>query len=324
MTNTGLIYHPDYLKHDTGFSHPESPDRLTSIMDRLRDTGLLNELTIIEPTSAKEEDVLLIHSKTHFDTIKSAWENGYKAINPDTPISEESFRVALLAVGGVLTGIDRMMSGEIKNGMALVRPPGHHATPDQAMGFCLFNNIAIGARHIQKRHGLKRVLIVDWDLHHGNGTQEAFYDDPSVLYFSTHQYPHYPGTGSFHETGDGKGKGYTINAPMRAGTPPEEFMKKFRDALYERAIEFSPEFILISAGFDAHRDDPLGDMLLTEGSYAEMTGIVLDISETCCKGRVLSALEGGYNLKALALSVLAHLRVMTIRSARLLNSKLES
>ena len=174
--------------------------------------------------------------------------------------------------------------------------------------------MAIGARHLQKRHGIKKVLIVDWGLHHGNGTQEAFYDDPSVLYFSTHQYPHYPGTGSYQDTGEGKGKGYTINTPMRAGTPPEEFMKKFRETLYERALEFCPGFILISAGFDAHKDDPLGGLLLTEDSYAEMTRIVLDIADKCCKGRVLSALEGGYNLDALALSVLAHLGVMTARA----------
>lgn len=306
---TGLVYHSDYLKHQTG-NHPESPERLISIMDRLKDTGLLKEMTLIEPASAKEEDILLIHSREHFDTIKNAWNEGYTTLTPDTPISEDSFRVAMLAAGGVLTGINKIMAGEIKNGMALVRPPGHHATSDHAMGFCLFNNIAIGARHLQERHGIERVLIVDWDLHHGNGTQEAFYDDPSVLYFSTHQYPHYPGSGSFHETGEGGGKGFTINVPMRAGTPPEEFIKKFRETLYERAIEFSPDFVLISAGFDAHRNDPLGDLLLTEDSYAGMTRMVLDIADKCCKGRVLSVLEGGYNLDALALSVEAHLRIM--------------
>lgn len=311
MSNTALIYHPDYLKHLTGEGHPESPDRLTAIMERLDKTGLLKELAVIEPKPASEDDVLLVHSKEHLETIKSAWEEGLAAITPDTPISEESFRIAMLAVGGVLTGIDKIMACEIRNGMALVRPPGHHATPDHAMGFCLFNNIAIGARHLQKRHSIEKILIVDWDLHHGNGTQEAFYEDPSVLYFSTHQYPHYPGTGSFHETGEGKGKGFTINVPMRAGTPADEFMKKFRDALYERALEFSPEFILISAGFDAHRNDPLGELLLTEDSYAEMTRTVLDIAHKCCKGRVLSALEGGYNLNALAMSVEAHLKVMT-------------
>lgn len=311
MSNTALIYHPDYLKHLTGEGHPESPERLTAVINRLDTTGLLKELVVIEPKPANEDDIFLVHSKRHFDTIKRAWEEGLTALTPDTPISEESFRVAMLAVGGVLTGIDRIMAGDIANAMALVRPPGHHATPDHAMGFCLFNNVAIGARHLQKRYGIGNVLIVDWDLHHGNGTQEAFYDDPSVLYFSTHQYPHYPGTGSFHENGEGKGKGFTINVPMRARTPADEFMKKFRDAIYERALEFSPEFILISAGFDAHRNDPLGELLLTEDSYAEMTRTVLDIANRCCKGRVLSALEGGYNLNALATSVEAHLKAMT-------------
>jgi len=308
---TGLIYHPDYLKHLTGFGHPESPDRLISVMSRLDKTGLLKDLTVIEPEPAGEDDILLIHSRAHFDMIKNAWDEGNASLTPDTPISEDSFRVAMLAAGGILTGIDRIMAGDIRNGMALVRPPGHHATPDHAMGFCLFNNVAIGARYLQKKYGLKRVLIVDWDLHHGNGTQAAFYDDPSVLYFSTHQYPLYPGTGSLHETGDGEGTGYTINAPMRAGTPPEEFLKKFKDALYDRAMEFAPDFILISAGFDAHREDPLGDMLLTETSYKEITEIVLEIAEIRCKGRVLSALEGGYNLNALSLSVEAHLRAMS-------------
>ena len=310
MESTGLIYHPDYLKHLTGEGHPESPERLVSIMARLDETGLLKKLTLIGPIPANEDDILLVHSREHLETIKSAWEKGYKALTPDTPISEESFRIAMLAVGGVLTGIDRIMAGEVVNGMALVRPPGHHATPNQAMGFCLFNNVAIGARYLQKKRGIERVLIVDWDVHHGNGTQEAFYADPSVLYFSTHQYPHYPGTGSFHETGEGKGKGFTINVPMRAGTPPDEFLKKFRDALYEKALEFSPEFILISAGFDAHRNDPLGELLLTEDSYTEMTKTVIEIANRCCKGRVLSALEGGYNLNALAMSVEAHLKVM--------------
>lgn len=311
MSKTGLIYHPDYLKHQTGEGHPESPERLVSIMDRLGETGLLKELILIEPRPAGEEDILLIHSREHLETIKSAWGKGFRSLTPDTPISEESFRIAMLAVGGVLTGIDRIMAGEIRNGMALVRPPGHHATPEQAMGFCLFNNVAIGARYLQKRHGVERLLIVDWDLHHGNGTQEAFYDDPSVLYFSTHQYPHYPGTGSTHEKGEGKGKGFTVNVPMRAWTEPEEFIKKFRDALFERALEFSPDFILISAGFDAHKDDLLGELLLTEDSYREMTQIVLEIAERTCRGRVLSSLEGGYNLTALARSVEAHLRTMT-------------
>lgn len=307
---TGLIYHPDYLKHLTGYSHPESPARLSSIMGRLNETGLLKQLTLIEPRAATEEEILLVHTREHYDDLKNAWDNGYRELTADTPISEESFRIALLAAGGVLTGIDRIMDGEVGNGMALVRPPGHHATPEQSMGFCLFNNVAIGARYLRERHGLKRILIVDWDLHHGNGTQEAFYEDPSVLYFSTHQYPHYPGTGSSHETGEGKGKGFTINVPMRAGTSPEDFMKKFTDALYERALEFSPEFILISAGFDAHRDDPLGDLMLTADSYGEMTRIVLDIAAKSCGGKVLSSLEGGYNLNALAVSVEAHLRVM--------------
>ena len=305
-----IVYHPDYLTHKTGLDHPESPDRLKAVMRRLDESGLLKKLILIEPNPAREEDILLVHSKRHFEAIKNAWDNGCTALTPDTPISEESYRIALLAAGGVLTGIDKIMAKEIDNGMALVRPPGHHATPDKAMGFCLFNNVAIGAKYLQKKYGIAKVLIVDWDLHHGNGTQDAFYEDPTVLYFSIHQYPHYPGTGSAREKGEGKGAGFTINVPVMGDTPADEFMKKFRDTLYDKAIEFSPDFILISAGFDAHKDDPLGNLMLTEASYAEMTNIVLDIANTCCKGRVLSALEGGYNLNALAMSVEAHLREM--------------
>lgn len=305
-----IVYHPDYLTHKTGLDHPESPDRLKAVMRRLDETGLLKKLILIEPDPAREEDILLVHSKRHFEAIKNAWDNGCTTLTPDTPISEESYRIALLAAGGVLTGIDKIMAKEIDNGMALVRPPGHHATPDKAMGFCLFNNVAIGAKYLRKKYGIAKVLIVDWDLHHGNGTQDAFYEDPTVLYFSIHQYPHYPGTGSAREKGEGKGAGFTINMPVMGYTPADEFMKKFKGALYDKAIEFSPDFILISAGFDAHKDDPLGNLMLTEASYAEMTNITLDIANTCCKGRVLSALEGGYNLNALAMSVEAHLRAM--------------
>jgi len=305
-----LVYHPDYLMHKTGLDHPESPDRLKAVMRRLDETGLLKKLNLIAPNPAKEEDILLVHSKRHFETIKKAWNNGCTTLTPDTPISEESYRIALLSAGGVLTGIDKIMTKEIDNGMALVRPPGHHATPDKAMGFCLFNNVAIGARYLRKKYGIAKVLIVDWDIHHGNGTQDIFYEDPTVLYFSIHQYPHYPGTGSVREQGEGKGAGFTINVPVMGDTPADEVMKKFRDTLYDKAIEFSPEFILISAGFDAHKDDPLGNLMLTEASYAEMTKIILDIADMRCKGRVLSALEGGYNLNALAMSVEAHLKEM--------------
>lgn len=305
-----IVYHPDYLTHKTGLDHPESPDRLKAVIRRLDETGFLKKLILIEPNPAREEEILLVHSKRHFEAIKNAWDNGGTTLTPDTPISEESYRIALLAAGGVLTGIDKIMAKEIDNGMALVRPPGHHATPDKAMGFCLFNNVAIGAKYLQKKYGIAKVLIVDWDLHHGNGTQDAFYEDPTVLYFSIHQYPHYPGTGSAREKGEGKGAGFTINVPVMGDTPADEFMKKFKDALYDKAIEFSPDFILISAGFDAHKDDPLGNLMLTEASYAEMTKIILDIANTCCQGRVLSALEGGYNLNALAISVEAHLRAM--------------
>ena len=230
--------------------------------------------------------------------------------SPDTPISEDSYDAALAAAGGVLAAVDAVMEGRIRNAFCAVRPPGHHSLPNQAMGFCLFNNVAIAARYLQKKHGVAKVLIVDWDVHHGNGTQEVFYDDPTVLYFSVHRYPFYPMTGSKAERGAGDGLGFIINVPLPAGTGDAEYRKAFREILMPKAMDFDPDFVLVSAGFDAHEDDPLGGMEVSSEGFAEMSRLVKQIADRCCEGRLVSVLEGGYDLEGLADSVEAHLRVL--------------
>jgi len=225
----------------------------------------------------------------------------------DTHVSRDSYAAALLAAGGGLAGVDFAMRGDNHRAFCAVRPPGHHAEHDHAMGFCLFNNIAIGARYAQEHHGLTRVAIVDWDVHHGNGTQAAFYDDPSVLYVSIHQYPYYPGTGGKNERGAGKGTGTTLNIPLNAGSGDEVYLDAMREIIVPALVDFSPELIMISAGFDAHRDDPLAGMNVTEKGFGEMTRLILEASESA-RGRIVSVLEGGYDLKALGRSVESHLR----------------
>ena len=305
---TGFVYHEAYLKHDTGPTHPERPERLRAILTRLEHTGLLQKLRRIAPSPAPMKWLTTIHTEEYVREVERSCREGRRFLHSaDTPICPESYEVALLAAGGVLSAIDAVVAGEVRNAFCAVRPPGHHALRNRAMGFCLFNNVAIGARYAQQKHKLKKVLIVDWDVHHGNGTQAAFYDDPTVLYFSVHQYPFYPGTGAASERGSGPGEGYTLNAPLPAGSGDDEFVRAFEDMLKPRAFEFAPDFVLISAGFDAHTDDPLGSMNVSTGAYAKLTRIVTDIAERCCSGRVVSLLEGGYNLQALAESVESHL-----------------
>ncbi len=307
MARTGFVYHSDYLKHDMGVGHPESPDRLRAIVSRLKAGGVLDRLVLIEPTSVADEWITQVHKVSYLTSLKSrAPVSGRVSLDPDTSISAGSLPAAYLAAGGVLAAADAIMAGTVEHAFCAIRPPGHHAESDRAMGFCLFNNVAIAARYLQRRHGVARVLIVDWDVHHGNGTQHTFDDDPSVLFFSTHQYPHYPGTGRATERGKGKGEGLTINVPMSAGQGDEDYREIFERVLVPAADAYKPEFVLISAGFDAHRDDPLASMGLTEEGYATLTGIVAGIARRHSKSRVLSCLEGGYNLNALAASVERH------------------
>lgn len=306
---TGIVYHPDYLLHDTG-AHPESSDRLLAILAHLEKTGLKGQLAFCEPRPAEEEALLWCHTRQHVERVRKACASGGRTyLDPDTPVVPESWRAALLAAGGVMAGIDRIMSGEWANGMALIRPPGHHATSERAMGFCLFNNVAIGARYLQRKHGLKRVAIIDWDVHHGNGTQDIFYDDPTVFYLSTHLSHHYPGTGYPDETGAGEGKGTTCNIPLPHGVDAPSFFREINEG-FKKVQVFNPEFIIISAGFDSHRDDPLGGFPLIEQDFTELTRMVKGIADSCCNGRLLSALEGGYNLDALSRSVAAHLEAL--------------
>jgi acetoin utilization deacetylase AcuC-like enzyme len=311
MGKTGLVYHPAYLGHDTGAGHPESPNRLRAIMQHLEQSGTAARLTMIAPREAEDEWIMQIHRPAYLSMLKTnAPASGRLSLDSDTSMSPGSLTAAYLAAGGALAAVDAIMNKQVEHVFCAVRPPGHHAEAGRAMGFCLFNNVAIAARYVQKKYGLKRVLIVDWDVHHGNGTQHSFEDDPSVLFFSTHQFPHYPGTGRESERGRGAGEGFTINVPMEAGEGDEEYRSVFQKSLVPVADAFKPEFVIISAGFDAHKDDPLASMGLTEEGYADLTGIVAGIAKRHAEGRIFSSLEGGYNLTALAASVDSHIQAL--------------
>jgi acetoin utilization deacetylase AcuC-like enzyme len=311
MGKTGLVYHPAYLEHDMGAGHPESPHRLRAIMQHLERSGTAAKVTKIEPRHAEDEWITQVHSPSYVAALnKHRPTSGRVALDPDTSMSPGSLPAAYLAAGGALAAVDAIMRGEVEHAFCAVRPPGHHAETARAMGFCLFNNVAIAARYIQKKYGLTRVLIVDWDVHHGNGTQHSFEQDPSILFFSTHQYPHYPGTGRATETGIGAGEGFTLNVPMEAGDGDDEYHAVFMKVLLPAADAFKPDFVIISAGFDAHRDDPLASMGLTEAGYSDLSGLVVGIAKRHAQGRLLSALEGGYHLASLAASVDAHLKAL--------------
>jgi acetoin utilization deacetylase AcuC-like enzyme len=311
MGKTGLVYHPAYLDHDMGAGHPESPNRLHAVMQQLEQSGTMARLTRIVPREAEDEWITQIHTPSYLAMLKShVPTNGRVSLDPDTSMSPGSLAAAYLAAGGALAGVDAIMSRQVDHVFCAVRPPGHHAEGGRAMGFCLFNNVAIAARYVQKKYGLTRVLIVDWDVHHGNGTQHSFETDPSVLFFSTHQYPHYPGTGGAAERGKGAGEGFTINVPMEAGEGDEEYRAVFQKSLVSVADAFKPEFVIVSAGFDAHKDDPLASMGLTEEGYADLTGIVAGIAKRHAGGRILSSLEGGYHLTSLAASVDRHIQAL--------------
>ncbi len=300
---TAIVYHPGYLLHETG-NHPERKERLIAIMQLIEDAGI--DLHRIKPEPASIEEIRYVHDPDYITKVREYSEREMP-LDPDTVLCKASYRAALLAAGGMIRAVDLAAEGE--NAFALVRPPGHHALPDRGMGFCLFNNIAIGARHARKI-GYERVLIVDWDVHHGNGTQNTFYDDPSVFYFSVHQYPHYPGTGSSDETGTGAGQGYTLNVPLPAGSGDAEYTRAFEEILMPAAIGFDPDIVLVSAGFDAHIDDPLAGMAVTAGGFGRMASIVSSIADRCCEGRLAITLEGGYDLHALSHSVVGVLEVM--------------
>jgi len=314
---TGIILHPEMLDHDTGDGHPESPQRLSILqrrflspsgIDKNNDQGLSLEVIQAEARSDLYDWISKVHSLPYTESLKKDLpKSGLIYLDPDTPYGPRSLNAAELAVAGTLKAIDSVMSGCIQNAFCAIRPPGHHAEKDHAMGFCLYNNIAIGAKYIQQKYGLKHVFIIDWDVHHGNGTQHTFYNDPSVFYFSTHQYPCYPGTGKEDERGAGEGEGFTLNCPMPPGSGDALLLSKFENELTEAVLKFEPDFILISAGFDAHRDDPLASLEVTDSGFEEMTKIVTSLASSQCHGRIVSSLEGGYNLEALCRSVENHL-----------------
>ncbi len=299
---TGIVRDGLFLEHIIDSFHPECPERLESIyamLDTLKHDGLV----FPSRRFATHDEIALNHASAYIEWIAGTKGKGHTRLDPDTAASDRSYEAASAAVGGVLQLADMLMAGEITNGFALVRPPGHHAEYNRAMGFCIFNNVAVGARYLEKVYGLTRILIVDFDLHHGNGTQHSFYDDATVLYFSTHQYPYYPGTGRMEETGKGKGEGFTINVPLSYGMGNADYLYAFRKILVPVAEAFRPEIVLVSAGFDTYYDDPLGGMVLTEEGFVSMTQVLLEIARKDCGGKVLFTLEGGYHIAGLTSSV---------------------
>ncbi len=302
MARVGWVYDPFYLEHDTG-EHPENSRRLLSILALLEECGLLSSLTAVPAVDANEADLELVHSPEMIQWVRERAESGQRWLDADTVVCPRSYAVALRAAGGCLQAVDAILNDKLGSGFCLVRPPGHHATPDRPMGFCLFNNVGIAARHAQERRGLERVAIVDLDVHHGNGTQDTFYADPSVLYFSTHQFPLYPGTGSWRETGEGEGRGYTVNLPLPPGSGDSQYRQVFQEVLLPILHRFRPQLILVSAGFDVHFSDPLASMRLSCAGYRELALILREVAEEMCEGRLMFVLEGGYEGEALAWSV---------------------
>jgi acetoin utilization deacetylase AcuC-like enzyme len=305
----GLIYDPIYLKHDTG-AHVENSGRLVQTVALLEKSKLMDKLVAIAPRSATLEELSLVHSQSHISRVQTYSKKGGGWLDGDTFASPASYDVALHAVGGVLNGLDSVMAGEVNHVFGLVRPPGHHATPDDAMGFCLFNNIAIAAEYAKRKYKLERILIADFDVHHGNGTQEIFYADPKVLYFSSHQYPWYPGTGSIYEDGAGEGKGFTVNVPLPAYCSDKEHLRVYKEILVPVAKRFQPQVVLVSAGYDPHWADQLSLMQLTCSGFAGIVKIIKDLADELCQGRLLLSLEGGYNLEALSYSIKATLETL--------------
>jgi len=307
--SAGYVYDPIYLKHDTG-QHVEVAARLEAIVSHLEKTGLTKQLTPIEARPATIDEIALVHQRDYIKEIEDTAQKGGGWLDPDTVMSAGSYEAALYAAGGLIRAVEAVMGGEVGSAFALVRPPGHHATSRRAMGFCLFNNIAIAAKYALDKYKLERILIIDFDVHHGNGTQEAFYDNPRVMYISTHEYPFYPGTGSIEETGGGAAKGTNVNIPLPAGCGDAEYLKVFEQIIVPLARRFSPGLILVSAGYDTHRADPLAMMEVSTGGFAKMAGIIKGLAGELCGGRLALTLEGGYDLNALAASVKATFDVL--------------
>jgi acetoin utilization deacetylase AcuC-like enzyme len=300
----GLVYDPIYLQHDTG-DHVENARRLVDAMSHLKETGMRERLISLPARPATQEELEMIHAPEYISYVKSKAENGGGWLDADTVMSAKSYEAAIYAAGGLMVATEAVIKKEVDSAFALVRPPGHHATRDRAMGFCIFNNVAIAAGFALKVLDLNQVLIVDFDVHHGNGTQDAFYADPRALYFSTHQYPFYPGTGQVTETGTGEGEGTTVNFPMAAGWGDEEYLRAFNEVLVPMARRFQPQLILVSAGFDPHWADQLAMMRVSVTGFAQMAMILRELAAELCQGRLVFTLEGGYNLRVIACSIKA-------------------
>ena len=305
--NTGLITAPVFLDHDTGPGHPERPSRVSTSLARIEESGLADDLILIEPGPAPLEALTRVHPRAHLDSLASAIASGARSISePDLGVSLRSWDAALSSANAGLLAADKIMAGEWRNAMCLVRPPGHHAEAERAMGYCLINNAAVTARHLQVVHGLERVAILDFDVHHGNGTQHLFEEDPSVFFASLHQWPLYPGTGAADERGIGAGEGTTLNVPLPAGSDDARYLRELEQLVLPAIEAHRPQALILSAGFDAHERDPLGSMKVTTQGFARITELALDLASKCCESRVISLLEGGYDLEGLADSVVAH------------------
>ncbi|HUF60474.1 MAG TPA: histone deacetylase [Verrucomicrobiales bacterium] len=309
--STGLLLDPLFLKHDPGPGHPESPRRYAALTAHFQESGLTGRTVPIPLRSVEDEDLALCHHPAYIELVRREISSGRSDLSTgDTSVCPETLEVALAAVGSVLSAVDQVMDGRLRNAFCAVRPPGHHATASRGMGFCVFNNVALAARHAIQRHGLERILIADWDVHHGNGTQDIFYEDPTVFFFSTHQWPLYPGTGAARETGSGRGAGTTLNRPFPAGSGFEQIGGVFREELLPRMQEFKPQLVLLSAGFDSRAGDPLGGFTLTDDDFRALTRIVLEIATEQADGKLISVLEGGYNIEGLPLAAAAHLETL--------------
>jgi len=300
----GYVYHPVYLQHDTG-QHVERAGRLEAIISHLEETGLKQQLASIQPRAATTEEIALVHHKRYIEEVRRVGQEGGGWLDADTVMSANSYEAAVYAVGGVIRAVEAVMDGEVGGAFALVRPPGHHATVAQAMGFCLFNNVAIAAKYALNKYRLERIGIIDFDVHHGNSTHDIFYDDPSVLYISTHQHPFYPGTGAIEQTGSGKAKGATLNIPLPPGCGDAEYLQVFGQVIAPVVERFCPQLILVSAGYDPHWADHLAMMRVSTTGFADMVKLIKGWADELCDGRLVFSLEGGYNLRALSCSVKA-------------------
>ncbi len=306
---TLFYYQPKFLEHDTG-NHPENANRLRGVMKRLESENILDACSCPQWQPATDAQLRYAHEQADIDAIRRYIRSGGGQIEADTVVSPKSLEPALLAAGAACDAVARVIRGDASNAFCLVRPPGHHALPDNPMGFCLFNNVAIAARAAINEHGLERVMILDWDVHHGNGTQAIFWEDANVAFLSMHRYPFYPGTGSADETGGGDGLGLTVNLPIHFGTPPATQIDRFRQATEKLAAKFQPQLVLISAGFDSHVDDPIGSLLLESEHFETLTEVAMSVAREHAEGRIVSVLEGGYNPTALGESVLFHLQAL--------------